>query len=54
MKVELSYEEIQILIQCINNLNFGGEHIRSVGLLVDKLIKTKEQLEKKKPTDKEN
>lgn len=54
MKIELSYEETQVMIQCIHNLNFSGEHIRMVGLLMDKLIKHKELLEKKKPTDKEN
>ena len=47
IKVELEHSEIQILIQCIENLNFSGNHIRTVGLLVDKLIKSKETYEKK-------
>ena len=38
-KVTLSLEEIQIIIQCIENLNFPGKYVVPVGLLVDKLQK---------------
>lgn len=36
-KVELSYEELQILMQCIQSLNFEGKHVIKVGLLGHKL-----------------
>lgn len=47
VKVELTYEEIQILIQYIQALNCPGTEVHRVGLLADKLIKQKQALETK-------
>lgn len=45
MNVKLSYEELQIMLQCIQQLNFSGQNVRDVGLLVDKLQKTVKKIE---------
>lgn len=49
-KIELSYEELQILIQCIKSLNFSGQHIVPVGLLANKieteLVKIEQKVKK--------
>ena len=38
-KVNLSYDELVVLMQCIQNLNFSGKDVIKVGLLADKLMK---------------
>lgn len=47
VKVELTYEEIQIIIQYIQALNCPGTEVHRVGLLADKLIKQKQAMETK-------
>lgn len=47
VKVELSYEEIQILIQCIHSLNFSGQHVVPVGLLTHRLQTELSKIEQK-------
>ena len=47
VKVELSYEELQILIQCIQSLNFSGQHIIPVGLLANKIQTELSKIEQK-------
>lgn len=44
-KITLTYEELVVLIQCIQNLNFSGKDIIKVGLLADKLQKEITKLE---------
>jgi len=44
-KITLSYEELVVLIQCIQNLNFSGKDVIRVGLLADKLQKEVIKLE---------
>ena len=46
-KVELSYEELQILMQCIQSLNFEGKHVIKVGLLGHKLQTELSKIEEK-------
>jgi len=46
-KVELNYEELQILIQCIHSLNFSGQHVVPVGLLTHKLQTELSKIEQK-------
>lgn len=47
VKVELNYEELQILIQCIHSLNFSGQHVVPVGLLTHKLQTELSKIEQK-------
>lgn len=49
-KVTLTLEELAILIQCIENLNFPGKHVISVGLLADKLNKELIKLQQENTT----
>jgi len=46
-KIDLTYEEIQILIQYIQALNCPGTEVHRVGLLMDKLLKEKVKMEQK-------
>lgn len=51
-KVELSYEDLQILLQCIQSLNFGGQYVIKVGLLGHKLQTEIQKIESKvKPNE---
>lgn len=52
MNVKLSYEELQIIHQCITQLNFSGQHVRPVGMLVDKLEKSIKKIEERDKKDK--
>ena len=45
LNVKFSYEELQILIQCIQQLNFSGVNVKHVGLLVDKIEKSIKKIE---------
>ena len=51
LNVKLSYEELQILIQCIQQLNFSGQNVKHVGLLVDKLEKSIKKIEQKNKSE---
>lgn len=44
-KVNLDYDELQILIQCIQALNFSGKDVIKVGFLADKLFKELSKIE---------
>lgn len=44
-KVNLDHEELQILIQCIQALNFSGKDVIKIGYLADKLIKELTKIE---------
>ena len=46
IKMNLSQEELQILLQCIFALNFEGKNVIKVGLLADKIQKELVRLEK--------
>lgn len=47
LNVKLSYEELQIIVQCIKQLNFSGQNVKHVGLLIDKLEKSIVKIEQK-------
>ncbi len=47
LNVKLTYSEFQILIQCIQQLNFSGQNVKHVGLLADKLEKSIKKIEEK-------
>ncbi len=47
MNVNLSYEELQIIIQTMEQFNYSGKDVRQVGLLMDKLIQSCKKLEEK-------
>ncbi len=40
ISISLTYEELQIIEQCIEQLNFSGKNVREVGVLVDKIKKS--------------
>lgn len=44
--MNLSLEELQVLLQCIFALNFEGKNVIRVGLLADKIQKEILKLEK--------
>lgn len=46
-KVELSHEELQILLQCIFSLNYEGKHVIRVGSLASKLQTELQKIESK-------
>lgn len=47
VKVELTDEDLQILLQCIQSLNFQGQHVIKVGLLGHKLQTELSKLQQK-------
>lgn len=50
IKMNFSYEELQVLIQCITSLNYNGKDVIKVGLLADKIdreIRKIEELDQK-------
>lgn len=51
MNVKLTELELQIILQCIEQLNFSGQNVRHVGLLLDKLHKSLKKIEDKKKVD---
>lgn len=53
IKIELTLNELQILNQCICSLNFEGKHVRTVGLLHDKILINLEKLNKNESDKKE-
>ena len=53
-KVDLSYEELQIILQCIYALKFDGKDVIHVGLLASKiqqeLVKIEQKAQKNEQT----
>ena len=47
VKVELSYEDLQTLLQCIQSLNFQGKDVIRVGMLGYKLQTELQKIELK-------
>lgn len=51
MNVNLSEIELQIILQSMQQLNYSGQHVRQVGLLMDKLFKLEKKIADKKKVE---
>lgn len=51
-KIELTYDEMRIVVELIHSLNFKGTDVEKVGLLVNKLKTEIQKIEKEqKPNE---